>query len=579
MNKIEELTKQAHKLWKEGKEEQMLPYLREAINLCKQENNFSKQIEILNEYAGALRLYGNYDKAVESINEALELIKLHYDTNNIQYATTLMNKANIYREKKDYFTAEKLMLQSKEIFDKKGDKSYSYIGLLNNLSLTYQEIKDYKRAEQLQLEAISLLQGNAQYNVPLAISYNNLYEIQKKLNKHTNAEENLIKAKDLLSKEVGENHPLYSAVLNNLAELQVKNKNYHKALELYKNALEIVKSCYGTQSDAYLSVKSNYEYVNDLILTLEPDKIENLKIDKNYSTPSKTEKLLDKSRKFSKQVEKLIYEYFPNLKNRICLALVGSGSECLYFDDELSKDHDYDLRCQLFLTDEDYISYSQNLEHIFSQYLENKVIIQTISNFYIYYTSYKNGPSTIEEYRNIPDEYLCSATNGEVFVDNLGEFSKIRQKILNYYPQDLIYKKLAYHLNNIAQSGQYNYPRLLKRNDKIACSLALSEYIKHYMQVVHILNKKYMPFYKWSFKNLKNLEILGEYTSKKLNELISSPDIEKENIIDQMCKKLVSQLNEEHFTTGKIDFLTYQANEITQNIQDENLRKEDNWIK
>lgn len=71
------------------------------------------------------------------------------------------------------------MLQSKEIFDKKGDKSYSYIGLLNNLSLTYQEIKDYKRAEQLQLEAISLLQGNAQYNVPLAISYNNLYEIQK----------------------------------------------------------------------------------------------------------------------------------------------------------------------------------------------------------------------------------------------------------------------------------------------------------------------------------------------------------------------------------------------------------------
>lgn len=88
-----------------------------------------------------------------------------------------------------------------------------------------------------------------------------------------------------------------------------------------------------------------------------------------------------------------------------------------------------------------------------------------------------------------------------------------------------------------------------------------------------------MPFYKWSFKNLKNLEILGEYTSKKLNELISSPDIEKENIIDQMCKKLVSQLNEEHFTTGKIDFLTYQANEITQNIQDENLRKEDNWIK
>ena len=187
---------------------------------------------------------------------------------NVNYATTLMNKANIYREKKDYATAQSLMLQAKDMFDRLNDKSYSYVGLINNLSLIYQETMQYQKAETLQLEAVSILRNDPKYAVPLAISYNNLYEIQKKLGNTQNAFENLNFAREILLKNVGENHPMYCAVLNNMADFHVQNKEYDKALNFYSQSLTVIEKCYGADSSAYKVVKSNYEFVQNLINTL-----------------------------------------------------------------------------------------------------------------------------------------------------------------------------------------------------------------------------------------------------------------------------------------------------------------------
>lgn len=575
MTEAENLVATAHSLWRAGKENDMLKYLSDAIKIYKSENNYPKLIELLNEYAGALRINGKYEEALTNIQEALAIQKNNYGIDNISYATTLMNEANIYRERGDYCTAEDIMLESKKIFDRLNDKSYSYVGLLNNLSLVYQAIKKYEKAEKLQLEAIDILKQSSKYNVPLAISYNNLYSIQKQLNKFESAFGNLLLAKDLLKKEVGQNHPLYSAILNNLAEVKLKEKDYVSALELYKEALDVVEKCYGVQSSAYKSVKSNLNYVSDLISTLEVDSNLN-KI--NTDSAQKYEKGLSRSEKLAEKLKSLLYLDMPRIKDRICIALVGKGSECLGFDDEISSDHDNQTRCLILLDDIDFELYFSQISNLIHKHISEEVTIQKITDFYSFYTSFPYGPITIEDYKNIPEEYLCSATNGKVFVDNLGKFTNIRNRILGYYPQDFMYKKLAYHLNNIAQSGQYNYPRLLKRKDVVAKNFALNEFVKHYINLVHILNKKYVPFYKWSFKNLENLKILGDYTTQYLNLLFDSNDIEKEKIINDMCIKIVQELNSRNITKTKIDFLTYQADEIMQKISDVNLRNENSWI-
>ena len=613
MKTIDEIMKEVHSLWRQGREKEMAPLLEEAINLCKLQNNNLKLIELLNEYGGCLRNLGEFDKAISAIKESIEVYEKSNLSNEIAYATSIMNLANIYREKKDYFNAEKYFNISKSIFDKLGDKSYSYVGLLNNFSLLYKEIGDYSSAEKMQLESIRILEKNSKMNVPLAISYNNLYEIQKLAKSNNSSIENLRKAEQILLKETGTNHPLYASVLNNMADYEFSNKNYNEALSLYKKALKIVRTCYGEKSEAFLSVSKNIDFVEDFIKTLSIKEPSCSDLENNFETKKsdyitsngidyiKSEEIdyknsnskrltgLERAEIVAKYTSEFIKVKYPDLYSRICLALVGVGSECLGFDDEISEDHDFSSQCQLFLDDSDYKTYKSDLESslkIFCKDLESltsnlkdvNVEIMPISNFYKYYTLFENGPKTESEYRKVPMDLLCVATNGKVFLDNLGKFSEIRNRLLNFYPEDIRLKKIAFQLNKMAQSGQYNYSRMIKRGDTVAANIAQGEFVKHYLEFVHLLNKKYMPFYKWSYRSACSLEILGNFTQENLKKLSEASIYEKESIIEKICLTVVNTLNELGLSHSKIDFLTYQAEEVRKNILNPSLRNEDSWI-
>ena len=613
MKTIDEIMKEVHSLWRQGREKEMAPLLEEAINLCKLQNNNLKLIELLNEYGGCLRNLGEFDKAISAIKESIDVYEKSNLSNEIAYATSIMNLANIYREKKDYFNAEKYFNISKSIFDKLGDKSYSYVGLLNNFSLLYKEIGDYSSAEKMQLESIIILEKNSKMNVPLAISYNNLYEIQKLAKSNSSSIENLKKAEQILLKETGTDHPLYASVLNNMADYEFSNKNYNEALSLYKKALEIVRTCYGEKSEAFLSVSKNIDFVEDFIKTLSIKEPSCSDLENNFETKKsdyitsngidyiKSEEIdyknsnskrltgLERAEIVAKYTSEFIKVKYPDLYSRICLALVGVGSECLGFDDEISEDHDFSSQCQLFLDDSDYKTYKSDLESslkIFCKDLESltsnlkdvNVEIMPISNFYKYYTLFENGPKTESEYRKVPMDLLCVATNGKVFLDNLGKFSEIRNRLLNFYPEDIRLKKIAFQLNKMAQSGQYNYSRMIKRGDTVSANIAQGEFVKHYLEFVHLLNKKYMPFYKWSYRSACSLEILGNFTQENLKKLSEASIYEKESIIEKICLTVVNTLNKLGLSNSKIDFLTYQAEEVRKNILNPSLRNEDSWI-
>lgn len=235
---------------------------------------------------------------------------------------------------------------------------------------------------------------------------------------------------------------------------------------------------------------------------------------------------LEEARKFyGAAVAPMIEREFPEYAARIAVGLVGHGSECFGYDDDISKDHDYETGVCLFLTREDderigfkltraygRVKADYNgvrLEHT-SAMGANSQGVQRIGDFYRRYTGSEGAPVTLKDWLFTESEYLAEATNGKIFRDDLGEFSRIRGEILHGMPEDVRLKKLAAMLVRMAQTGQYNFARCLSHGEEGAAMLALAEFVKCAAQTVFLLNRRHCPYFKWTFRAMKELPSMAD---------------------------------------------------------------------
>ena len=204
---------------------------------------------------------------------------------------------------------------------------------------------------------------------------------------------------------------------------------------------------------------------------------------------------LDISRSFYEEFGKpMIERDFAEFADRIAVGLVGHGSECFGYDDELSRDHDFSPGFCIWLTEEDEREFGFKLFRAYSklpqEYMGIKLVekslagngfkgVSVISDFYRRYTGREGAPESLSDWLYIPSHYLAEATNGEVFCDPLGEFSRIRQQIKCGMPEDVRLKKIASCALHMAQTGQYNYSRCIAHGESGAARLALSEFVRN----------------------------------------------------------------------------------------------------
>lgn len=284
----------------------------------------------------------------------------------------------------------------------------------------------------------------------------------------------------------------------------------------------------------------------------------------------------------------MIKEKFPVLADRAAVGLVGQGSECLGFDDEISRDHDYGPSFCIWLTREDYDKFGCSLAaeyaklpasfegvdgRISTAHGKGRVGVLAIPDFYYGLIGYEDVPASNREWMWIPETRLCTAVNGKVFADCLGEFSRIRNKLLSFYPEDVRIKKLAARAAVMAQSGQYNYGRAIKRGETVAAQLALAEFIKSTISICYLLNKRYMPFYKWMHHGMKELPVLseiGDMLSLLVNDSYASG--QKLMIIEAICNIIIQELTLQGLTTGEDNFLENHTGNIMDKIKDPYIR-------
>lgn len=233
----------------------------------------------------------------------------------------------------------------------------------------------------------------------------------------------------------------------------------------------------------------------------------------------------------------LLENEFAAQKDQIAAGLVGRGSECFGYDDEQSKDHDFESGFCFWLSDEAEQAFGFPLMRAYnrlpksflgvkmqahSYYGNSRVGVFRISDFYRELIGLPRAPETAEEWLYTPEYALSNATNGAVFYDGAGVFSSIRQTLLDFYPEDVRRKKIAACLCISAQSGQYNFSRCLVHGEPGAALLARNEFVTAALHLLFLLEKRYMPFYKWQFRAARDLPG-AEGLPDRLTALLSAP--------------------------------------------------------
>ncbi len=301
---------------------------------------------------------------------------------------------------------------------------------------------------------------------------------------------------------------------------------------------------------------------------------------------------LDISREFYRQYGRpMLEEQFGEVLDRIAVGLAGEGSECLGFDDAWSRDHDFDAGFCLWITEMDERAFGFRLERAYAKLPRefmglrrsplspvggNRHGVITIEEFYTRHLGAPTPPDSPERWLYTPSHALLAASNGEVFVDPLGEFSRVRAVLSAGYPEDIRRKKLAAHIVLMAQSGQYNYPRCIARGETGAAQLAIYEFVRHTLSVIYLLNNRYEPFYKWVYRGLAALPALGHVGDalETLTEMDNTPESAetKQAVVEDVSLLVIEALQSQSLTQAICTDLEKHAHSIQDTIRDSHLR-------
>jgi hypothetical protein len=298
------------------------------------------------------------------------------------------------------------------------------------------------------------------------------------------------------------------------------------------------------------------------------------------------------------QVKESLRSTFPEAFDGFAVGLCGHGSECLGFDDELSRDHDWGPGMFVFLRPEDFNRIGPQV---------HKVLV-SLPDTYEGYRVHKPrklsrgsraGVFTFEEWLRrkcgitsdfsnvldwlvVEDFVMRRATNGEIWHDP-SDVVTGRRIQLSYYPEDVWRKKLAVCCHMLQAHGPYNTARALQRNDELTAGMSAHLFLKRAMQMCHLLNKEYAPYFKWVFRSVLRQDWSPEFIHD-LSVLGSDQGIEtKLNSIDRIVHVFRSRLNSmipeiaACTQTGPMNRFIDIARVINSTIEDEALR-EHNYV-
>lgn len=163
-------------------------------------------------------------------------------------------------------------------------------------------------------------------------------------------------------------------------------------------------------------------------------------------------------------------------------ALLGNGSEVLGYDDEVSTDHDFGPRVQIF-----YPNGSPG---------DNLPLGETVSLFFRGRLGFDPGAGvTVADWLLTPTQILASLTRGAVFHDPDGELARYR-RALRWYPDDVWRYALAAGWLKVSQEEAF-IGRAGSTGDDLGSRLVAARLARELVRLAFLVERRWAPYSKW----------------------------------------------------------------------------------
>ncbi len=545
-------------------------FLTQALKQADLDQDIAQYLIIANDLLGFLRMRQQNEEAAHLAQTLRKKLPLIQDP--LSRANAELNLATFYTALQDisnasYFYEEaKHSYQAMQPLDRKIQASF-----YNNYSNFLVNTQQYHQALTAQAKAIELITASDDAFIELATSYTNLGLIQDRLG--LDGYESYQNAHQLFDQNDPED-PHRLGLYINEGNRAFAIKDYPSALNAYQKAMRLANLL--NSPEQIEAVQSDLDYIQDCAYQAN---IHGMQVATDF---------------FNNIGYPSFKEHFPELVNEVSFGLIGRGSECSGYDDDLSRDHDFGCDFCIFVDD----ALSDHFEAIDRWYqtlpdsyrgFEKQVqgiekrrgAIRSL-DFYLQYLPCI--PSQDIHWLSLDETALNTVTNGRLFNQSETVFTSIRSLLQDYYPRDIWIKKIIGCAARLTQSGQYNYARLMRRKDSFGASLALSGFIEQAIAMLYLLNRRYRPFYKWISRDMKTLSVLPD-VGEMIQKLIHHPDPEVWDnpepinyndpniiLIETICQAFADELVRLNLSTHHDPFLQTHCAELLNQIESDRIR-------
>lgn len=572
---MDNLTEQIDRLFAENRGPEAEKLLEQALAEAYENQYFLDAVPILNELIGYCRETSQVERSYAYSEEVQEILQNLGLDGTLHHGTTLLNIANAYRAGGRLEDSLEKYSQVAEIYQELlQEDDMLWASLHNNISLLYQETGRFDLAKEALLKALKIVVRKKDTIFEQAVTYTNLANTCLQLGQDEEARQYFTGAILLFEKyDIKDTH--YCAALSSLGTYYFKKKEYGKAEEYFVKAMEGIEAHLG-RNEYYYRMQENAGLCRELhalqsgAQDFAGKKAAGMTEEGQASKEDFISGLTLSKEYYETYGKPMIESKFPKYADKIAVGLVGEGSDCFGFDDAYSTDHDWGPSFCMWVSDETYAEIGEALQEAYEQLpkeykgYEYKESLQgqgrrgvmRISEFYEGLLGKENCPDDWKalggagvenavtgteqkdfRWSEVPKHRLAAAVNGEVFRDEEGIFTSIRNQLLNGYPERLRYLELAEAVAKFSQNLQYNYGRMLKRGDQATAQMTLSDGVKETLKLLYLAAGEYAPHDKWLWAGLRKKSAYSEILAL-LEKVLLEPGTNKEAQIETIGEKI-----------------------------------------